>query len=237
MLILRRAVANCADKFQIVGDMVSQAEPVYAALPWALIRFGTQCMKGEDEAYHTMLDTAELVSDLVCQYPCLEQLYARIDSPPSKKLSKSLLGFYKSILHFQVYAINCFDPDSKARLTLKGVNPVTAEGIQQRRHEIDNLKHQVDSDAAIVNYEVTKAGIDSLIDGQDGQDQQLEAIKDGFRVLSGKTGQAFGNLSKEHDERNKILVDMWKEPLDELMANVENREIEKAKKNVYNVRK
>lgn len=88
-----------------------------------------------------------------------------------------------------------------------------------------------------MNYEVTKTGIDSLIDGQDGQDQQLEAIKDGLRVLSGKTGQAFGNLSKEHDERNKILVDMWKEPLDELMANVENREIEKAKKNVYNVRK
>ena len=39
-------VANCANKFQIVGDMVTQSEPVYAALPWALIRFVIQCAVG-----------------------------------------------------------------------------------------------------------------------------------------------------------------------------------------------
>ena len=27
-------IAKCAQKFEIVGDMVAQAEPVYAALPW-----------------------------------------------------------------------------------------------------------------------------------------------------------------------------------------------------------
>ena len=27
-------VAKCAEKFRIVGDVVAQAEPVYAALPW-----------------------------------------------------------------------------------------------------------------------------------------------------------------------------------------------------------
>ena len=27
-------VARCANEFQIVGNMLSQAEPVYAALPW-----------------------------------------------------------------------------------------------------------------------------------------------------------------------------------------------------------
>lgn len=31
-------VANCADKFKIVGDLVAQAEPVYAGLPWACIK-------------------------------------------------------------------------------------------------------------------------------------------------------------------------------------------------------
>ena len=30
-------VAKCAKKFQIVGDMVAQAEPVYAALPWVIM--------------------------------------------------------------------------------------------------------------------------------------------------------------------------------------------------------
>ena len=27
-------VANCAQKFQIVGDLVAKAEPQFAALPW-----------------------------------------------------------------------------------------------------------------------------------------------------------------------------------------------------------
>ena len=48
-------IARCANEFQIVGNMLSQAEPVYAALPWALVQFGLQCAVGEDEAYHTML--------------------------------------------------------------------------------------------------------------------------------------------------------------------------------------
>lgn len=30
-------VAKCAKKFEIVGDVVAQAEPVYAALPWVII--------------------------------------------------------------------------------------------------------------------------------------------------------------------------------------------------------
>lgn len=49
--------------------MVSQAVPVYAALPSALIRFGIQGAVGEDEAYHTTLAGAEVLSDLVSQYP------------------------------------------------------------------------------------------------------------------------------------------------------------------------
>ena len=53
---------------------------------------------GEDEAYRTMLSAAEVISDLVCQYPALEQLYAKIDSELSKKLRKSLVNLYKVIL-------------------------------------------------------------------------------------------------------------------------------------------
>lgn len=230
-------VANCANKFQIVGDMVSQAEPVYAALPWAMIRFAIQCSVGEDEAYHTMLSGAELVSDLASQYAALEQLYAKIDSEFSQKLQKSLKSLYKTILQFQVYAINYFDPHGKARRALTGLNPITADNITHRRQEIDQLKRQVDEDAALVSYEVAKTGIDNLQVGQAGQDQQLAAIKEGLRALAGNTGQAFRNLSKEQEERNRVLIGMWKEPLEDLMSALESREIEKARKNLHSVRK
>ena len=229
-------VANCANKFQIVGDMVTQAEPVYAALPWALIRFVIQCAVGEDEAYRAMLSSAEVVSDLVSQYPALEQLYAKIDSELSKKLRKSFINLYKAILQFQVYAINYFDPQCKAKRTMLGFNPITADDIRHRRQEIDGLKSQVDGDAALVSYEVTKLGIDNLKVGQEGQAQQLEAIKGGIIALAGNTGQTLRKLSKDQEEMNRMLVVMWKEPLDGLMMEIENREIEKARQNLHNVR-
>lgn len=230
-------VANCANKFQIVGDMVTQAEPIYAALPWALIRFVIQCAVGEDEAYHIMLEAAELVSDLVSQYPALEKLYAGIDSELSKKLRKSLVSFYKTILQFQVYAINYFDPHSKVRRTMLGFNPVTAEDIKHRRQEIDSLKHQVDGDAALVSYEVSKTGIDNLKVGQESQKKELETIKEGIIALASDTGQAIRGLSQEQEERNKVLIAMWKEPLDDLRMDIESRELERARQNLQNVRR
>ena len=218
--------------------MVTQAEPIYAALPWALVRFVIQCAVGEDEAYRTMLEAAELVSDLVSQYPALEKLYAGIDSDLSKKLRKSLVSFYRTILQFQVYAIKYFDPHSKGRRTVLGLNPVTAENIKHRRQEIDGLKLQVDGDAALVSYEVSKTGIDNFKVGQESQKKQLETIKEGIIALSGDTGQAIRGLSREQEERNKILIDMWKEPLDDLRMGIESRELEKkARKNLHNVRR
>ena len=229
-------VASCANKFQIVGDMVTQAEPVYAALPWALIRFVIQCAVGEDQAYRTMLAAADVVSDLVSQYPALEQLYAKIDSELSKKLRKSLVNLYKTILRFQVYAINYFDPQCKAKRAMLGFNPITAEDIGYRRQEIDSLKSQVDGDAALVSYEVTKTGIDNLKVGQEGQATQLEAIKEGIIALAGDTGQTLRKLSKDQEKMNHELVVMWKEPMDGLMMEIENREAEKARQNLHNVR-
>lgn len=183
-----------------------------------------------------MLSAAEVVSDLVCQYPALEQLYAKIDSELSKKLHKSLVNLYKVILQFQVSAINYFDPQCKAKRAMLGFNPLTADDIRHRRQEIDGFKSQVDGDAALVSYEVTKTGIDNLKVGQEGQAKQLEAIKGGIIALAGVTGQTLRKLSKDQEEMNQMLIGMWKEPLDGLMMEIENREIEKAKQNLHNVR-
>ena len=221
---------------------MSQAEPVYAALPWTLIKFAIQCAVGEDETYHTMLSGTELVSDLVSQYSPLGQLYARINSQMSKKFRKSVVRFYKTILQFQATAIRYFDPQHKITTRLaKGINPVTVESIKSLRQGIDRTKQQVDEDAALVSQEATKTGIDNLRTGQRDQDRDLESIKDGLKVLAGRTGQAFRDLSREQQEiqkkRNDTLVAMWKEPLDHLMARLESQEFEKARKNLHNVRK
>ncbi|KAL8957312.1 MAG: hypothetical protein Q9183_006095, partial [Haloplaca sp. 2 TL-2023] len=155
-------VSQYAQKFTFIGDMVTQAEPVYAAVPWTVVRFVINCAVGESETYHNILDGTEMVSGLIVQYPAIEQVYARIDSEPSKELRKSLLQMYKLILRFQLYAIRYFDPDRKIARTFTGLNPVKAEDIKNRVAAIEKAKQKADSDVALVDAEVTKVGIDNL---------------------------------------------------------------------------
>ncbi|KAG8531321.1 uncharacterized protein KY384_002950 [Bacidia gigantensis] len=237
-------VANCAQKFQIVGDLVVQAEPVYAALPWACVRFFINCAVGESATYALMLETTEEVSEYIAQYPVIEQTYAKIDSELSSALRKSLLKLYKVILQFQVEALSYFDSDHKVWRTLAGLNPVKTEDIKQRHAAIEKAKGRVDDDIALVDAQVTKSGIDNLEVGQTGQREQLETIKQTLKALSGETGSVIeeqrallSDADARQQERNDVLVGMWKEPLDDLKAKLEQEEIAREKQNLLEVRR
>ncbi|KAL8945996.1 MAG: hypothetical protein Q9222_007547 [Ikaeria aurantiellina] len=237
-------VSSCAEKFEFVGDMVTQAEPVYSALPWTAIRFIIGCAVGESETYHNILDGVELVSGLIVQYPSIEQVYAKIASDPSNELRKSLLHLYKLILRFQLYAIRYFDPDHQNARTFTGLNPVKAEGIKNRLAAIEKAKQKADADIGLVDAEVTKVGIDNLEAGQASQSGQLIEIKATLRALSGETTAAgeeqrawMSEAEKRQDNRNQAFVDLWKKPLDELKEELENERIERERQNVHNVRR
>ncbi|KAL8865633.1 MAG: hypothetical protein Q9174_006785, partial [Haloplaca sp. 1 TL-2023] len=163
---------------------------------------------------------------------------------PSKELRKSLLQMYKLILRFQLYAIRYFDPDRKIARTFTGLNPVKAEDIKNRLAAIEKAKQKADSDVALVDAEVTKVGIDNLEEGQAGQKEQLEAIKQTLKALSGETVSAvneqralMSEFDQRQEERNEVFVDLWREPLDEMKEKLENERIERQKQNLYNVRR
>ncbi|KAL8850879.1 MAG: hypothetical protein Q9221_004192 [Calogaya cf. arnoldii] len=237
-------VSSYAQQFGFVGDMVTQAEPVYAALPWTAIRFIINCAVGESETYHTILDGTEFISGLVVQYPSIEQVYARIDSESGNELRKSLLHLYKLILRFQLYSIRYFDPKHKTARTFAGLNPVKAETIKTRLADIEKAKQKVDSDIGLVDAEVTKVGIDNIKEGQADQKGSLEAIKDTLRALSGDTAsfvdeqrEWMSEVDKTQQARNEAFVDMWKAPLDELKQKLEQETIQREKENLYSVRR
>ena len=183
-----------------------------------------------------MLGGTELVSDLILQYPVIEQLYARLDSKNSNILSKSLLKFYKLILQFQVHAIRYFDPNRKVIRAIQGLNPVTADSIKDRCQAIERARHGVDSNLNLVVSEVTKVGIDNIKESQAGQAMQLEAIKSGVKALSEETETLILEVDSRQSERNRILIEMWKEPLDDLKANFEAERIQREKENLYDIR-
>ncbi|KAL9580436.1 MAG: hypothetical protein Q9212_004495 [Teloschistes hypoglaucus] len=237
-------ISKYAQKFQFVGDMVTQAEPVYAALPWTAVRFIIGCAVGESETYHSILDGTEMISGLIVQYPSIEQVYAKIDSDTSRELHKSLLQLYKLILRFQLHAIRYFDPDRKIARAFAGLNPIKTEDVKSRVTSIEKAKQKVDSDIALVDAEVTKIGIDNLQEGQSGQKEQLDAIKQTMKALAGETASAVGEqrrwmseFDKKQEERNGTFIDLWGKPLHDLKEQLEDEKIQREKDNLLNVRR
>ena len=236
-------IAKCCDKFQIVGDLVAQAEPVYAALPWTCVKFFITCAVGESEVFHTMLSGVEEISEDITNYPVLEHIYATIDSKQLPALQKSLLHLYKSILLFQLYAIKYFDPRKKALRTLSGFNPFKAEEVGGWKSAINQAKQKVDQHVTHIDAEVTKVGIDNLLEGQTGQKEQLELIKGALRALSGEHQAATDEQKNmisvsdaKQQQRYEVLRDMWKEPLDGLRDKFEQEQAERAMRNLRDVR-
>ncbi|KAK4694419.1 hypothetical protein P7C71_g3166, partial [Lecanoromycetidae sp. Uapishka_2] len=245
-------VANWANKFQRVGDLVVQADPGYATLPWAMIRFAISTFVGESETYHRMLEGTEFVSQLITQYPVIEQTYARVDSDLAAALRKTLFSLYVVILRFQIRAIQYFDQEKKGQRTLQGVNPVSADDIQQERLAIDHAKDRVDHDVALVHSDITKRGIDELVEGKEnllsGQQDLLANTRDGILALAQKTGSSFraqnefiggkfDEVEARNQKRNDAILEIWKEPLNVLSSALEDERIEREKQELRDIRR
>ncbi|KAL8765522.1 MAG: hypothetical protein Q9209_007430 [Squamulea sp. 1 TL-2023] len=237
-------VSSYARQFVLIGDMVTQAEPVYSALPWTAIRFIINCAVGESETYHSILDGTEYISGLVVQYPTIEQIYAKIDSEPGNELRRSMLHLYKLILRFQLYSIKYFDPKHKIARAFAGLNPVKAETIKSQLAAIDEAKQKADSDIGLVNATVTKVGIDNILSGHADQKDQLEAIRSTLRALSSDTFSIINEqrewISEADNKQQACLqafVEIWKAPLDELKQRLEKERVQNETKNLYNVRR
>ena len=183
-----------------------------------------------------MLEGTETVATHVSKYPVIEQLYAKIDSELSKALRDSLLKFYKLILSFQMHTIKYFHPDHKGRRTAEGMNPVTADNIKNELQTIQQVREQVDNDIILVDAEVTKLGIDNLVEGQASQKAELVAIKEGLKALSLDLDGDFSEAERHQQERHRDLIEMWKGPLDEMKKDAEKQKVERETNHLSAVR-
>ena len=156
-----------------------------------------------------MLDGTALVSELMVQYPVIERTYAQIDSKLSDALVKTLLRFYIAILKFQIRSIKYFEQGHKIKRTFTGLNPVTAEDINQERANIDAARRRVDQDIALVHYDATHRGIEDLKEGQGG-------VLAGLLKLTESTNSQFKDADVRQQKRYEAIIKMWEHPLDDL---------------------
>ena len=184
-----------------------------------------------------MLEGTDTVTTHISKYPVIEQLYANMDSELSKGLRDSLLKFFVFILKFQLHTVKYFDPDHKGRRTALGMNPITADGIKKELQTVEEARGVVDRNIVLVDAEVTKLGIDNLKEGQEGQQEQLKAIKEGISALSRDLDGDFSKAERNQQERHKGLVEMWKAPLDQMKKNAELYSIEMERNYLISVRR
>ena len=176
--------------------------------------------------WDSMLEETEVVAIHISKYPVIEQLYAKLNSKLSQILRDSLLNFYTLMLKFQVHVVKYFDPARKGSRTVEGMNPVTADRNKKEMQAIEEARHRVDDNIILVDAEVTKLGIDNLKEGQEGQHEQLLAVKEGIKALSLDLEGGFSQAERHQQQRHKDLIEMWKGSLDEMKSNAEQERIQ-----------
>lgn len=105
-------IISCATRFREVGDLAIQADPGYAALPWAVIRLCLTAAINEHEMYGVMMQGIEMVSGLVTHYIVIERIFIDEDSDHANAVKDSLLALYTAIMDFLLEALKYFPKPS-----------------------------------------------------------------------------------------------------------------------------
>ena len=122
-----------------------------------------------------------------------------------------------------MHAIKYLDPDHKGRRTASGMNPVEADNIKKELQAILETRDKGAQAVNLVNAEVTKLGIDNLVEGQASQKERLVAIKEMLKSLSRDLNGDFSDAKSHQRERHRDLIEIWKGPLDEMKTVAEEQ--------------
>ncbi|KAI0481836.1 hypothetical protein F4859DRAFT_476136 [Xylaria cf. heliscus] len=88
------------NKFKEIGDIIVQADPVHAAIPWAIARFVLQAIIVTKEQMAASLAIMERVARIVHRCQVFQELYNRntLDQAAVENLESALIKLYASIL-------------------------------------------------------------------------------------------------------------------------------------------
>lgn len=187
-------IVSCPTRFRDVGDTAIQADPGYAAVPWAIVRLCLTAGINEHEMYGVMIQGLELVSGLVTYYIMIERIFADEHSDFVRAVQKLLLALYAAILDFLLEALSYFPPlhrdedekpwfrhkmksgASKIKRTLRSLDPTVKASVKSLPTQVSSAKDNVDADAnhayATMNIQV----MDELGNTQNHILKQLEDI-------------------------------------------------------------
>lgn len=107
-------------KFQAVGDVAVQYDPVHAALPWACVRFFLQAAVDNVRTFGVMVENMGHIVNIIAQSAILEILYLHRDLKVTHLLEQSLARLYAHILCYLAKALKYYSVGTAANL-VRGV--------------------------------------------------------------------------------------------------------------------
>jgi hypothetical protein len=100
-------IVNWVEKFKAVVDTAIQFDPLYAALPWAAVRFLLQVGINDIQTFGVLAERLERISYLITRHIVLEYVY-RMTKSTSEPFEELMTRLYADILNFLARAVRYF---------------------------------------------------------------------------------------------------------------------------------
>lgn len=137
-----KRITGLLEKVTIVGDTVAQYDPVHLSLPWALARFLLIAAVSDIKTFGAMLESMELVTDVVARYTVIEEIFVKTGSQFSPDIEKAITRLYVAILMYICRAKCYFRRNTLIRIgiSLLEVEKDATKFMQQILEEEDKAK-------------------------------------------------------------------------------------------------
>ncbi|KAH8684848.1 hypothetical protein BGZ60DRAFT_524047 [Tricladium varicosporioides] len=168
-------IAGWIQKFREIGDIIVQYDPGHAALPWAAVRFILRAIVSDVQKNGAMLQSLELVFNLMAKFAIVERLYLREHVAARRQLEESITSMYISILEYLSEAIEYYKKGTLSKIITSVFQ--LEDSVTKHQSAIKAKAEIVDSFLRLLSDEVTFNTNDLLNGVMDNINSGLQDIQ------------------------------------------------------------
>ncbi|KAH6665987.1 hypothetical protein B0J14DRAFT_678599 [Halenospora varia] len=169
-------IVKWIDLFKQVGDAAVQYDPVYAALPWAGVRFLLQIAVNDSDKFAFVVESAASIGEIICRYAVFEDVYLHSPSPTTNKFRRALVKFYAAIMVYLLKVKSYFEQNSAMRRLKSGF--LAKSDIKSYFSTIATAQETVDHCSCMVEMQDLKRLLECIDGLIERISADLESIKD-----------------------------------------------------------
>lgn len=182
------SVVHWLEKFQSIGDVIVNYDPVHAALPWAAVRVFLQMAVNDIQTYGAMLEGIEVVAKITARYAEVEAFLLRGRSVLKSQLADAMVKLYAHTLRYLGKARRYYNRTTTERLARSVVQTAKAGTVSY----LDRIIEEENEVLKLV----------ALVRAQD-QDTRLKSLQSAVQNL---TLEIQSPTISHEDQRRKLLT-------------------------------